>query len=46
MEGVHTLPLFIDATDDELAWLIDNSKEAFLEQGEFFFREGEPVHEF
>lgn len=46
MQGVHTLPLFVDATDEELAWLIENSTEVLLEQGEFFFREGEPASQF
>ena len=46
MQGATTLPLFIDATDDELAWLIENSREMYLEQGEYFFREGEPARQF
>lgn len=46
MPDIHTLPLFVDATDDELAWLIAHSYEVTLAQGEYFFREGEPARRF
>jgi signal transduction histidine kinase len=46
MQTIATLPLFVDATDDELAWLMANSHEQQLARGEYFFREGQPVTQF
>jgi signal transduction histidine kinase len=46
MQGISTLPLLVDATDDELAWLIENSTEVKLDSGDFFFREGERSRQF
>ena len=38
--------LFADLTDDELEWLIANSREQTLEKGEYFIREGEQADRF
>jgi signal transduction histidine kinase len=46
MKGIHSLPIFADATVDELQWLIDNSREVALARGEYIFREGDPARLF
>lgn len=46
MQGIQNLPLFQDATDDELAWLVAQSTEVTVAPGEYFFREGEPARRF
>lgn len=46
METIYTLPLFIDATDDELQWLIDHSRIQELAPGEYFAQEGDPARFF
>jgi signal transduction histidine kinase len=40
------IQLFEDATDDELQWLIDHSREVRLEPSAFFHREGQPTDQF
>jgi signal transduction histidine kinase len=40
------IPLFEDATDDELRWLLDNSREVHLEKGTYFHQEGKATEEF
>ena len=45
-QAIQSLPIFMDATDDEMAWLIANSTEVTVPRGEFFFREGEPARQF
>lgn len=40
------LDLFADLTDDELAWIIANGKELFLEPGDYFVREGDKAERF
>lgn len=46
MNDIQTLPIFMDVTDDEMAWLIANSREVTVPRGEYFFREGEPARHF
>jgi signal transduction histidine kinase len=46
MEGVYSLPIFADATDDEVQWLIDHSREMTLEAGEYYWHEGDPARHF
>ncbi len=46
MLTLHKLPLFLDATDDELQWLLDNSHETSLQPGDYFWREGDHVRHF
>jgi signal transduction histidine kinase len=46
MDPIYNIPLFQDATDDELQWLIDHSTEQRLAVGEYFTRENEPTHHF
>ncbi len=46
MQKIYTLPIFADATDDELQWLIDHSRQIELASGEFFQKEGEPAKDF
>lgn len=41
-----SLPLFEDLTDDELDWVIANSREETLAKGEYFVREGEKADRF
>lgn len=41
IHDIQSLPIFIDVTDDEMAWLIAHSREVHVERGEYFFREGE-----
>ena len=46
MHEIQNLPLFRDATDDELAWLVAHSTEVAIAPGDYFFREGEPARRF
>ncbi len=46
MNDLYQIPIFEGLTDGELQWLVDNSYEERLENGEFFFREGEPAERF
>jgi signal transduction histidine kinase len=46
LSELYTIPLFDDATDDELEWLIANSYEAELNRGDYFFRENERSNKF
>jgi signal transduction histidine kinase len=46
MSSVYHIDLFDDATDDELAWLIANSREVLVERGAFFLHEGDPNPQF
>ncbi len=46
MQSIATLPLFIDATDDELQWIMDHSYEVALARGDYFFKEGEVARHF
>ena len=46
MHTIQNLPLFQDATDDELAWLIAHSTEVAVAPGDYFFQEGEPARRF
>jgi signal transduction histidine kinase len=45
-ESIYAFPIFADATDDEVQWMLDHSHEVTLQKGDFFFREGEPAHQF
>ena len=46
MHAIQNLPIFMDTTDDELAWLVEHSTEVTLAPGDYFFREGEPARRF
>lgn len=46
MRDIHTLPIFMDVTDDEMAWLVANSTEMIVLRGDYFVREGEPARHF
>lgn len=46
MHEIQNLPLFRDATDDELAWLVAHSTEVTVAPGDYFFREGEAARHF
>ncbi len=46
MHDIATLPFFVNATDDELQWLIDHSYEVELARGDYFSREGEVARHF
>jgi signal transduction histidine kinase len=46
MDPIYNIPLFQDATDDELEWLIAHSTEQTLAVGDYFTREDEPTHHF
>jgi signal transduction histidine kinase len=46
MDPIYNIPLFHDATDDEIQWLIDNSQERFLAPGDYFTHEREPTRHF
>ena len=46
MQGVKSLALLVDATDDEIEWLVNHSSEVRLDTGDYFFREGEPSRQF
>lgn len=39
---LYDLPIFADTTDDELDWLLANSRPVMLQPGEYIFREGDP----
>ena len=46
MEAIYHLPLFVDATDDEVQWLIDHSSIWEVAQGDYFAKEGDPARYF
>jgi signal transduction histidine kinase len=46
IHDIQTLPIFMDVTDDEMAWLVANSTEVTVARGDYFFREGEPARYF
>lgn len=46
INDIQTLPIFMDATDDEMAWLVANSKEVTIARGDYFFHEGQPARQF
>jgi signal transduction histidine kinase len=46
MDDRYNIPLFEGLSDDELAWLIENSTEVTVEPGEVYFREGQPDSRF
>jgi signal transduction histidine kinase len=46
LKELFTIPLFHDATDDELEWLVANSYEVKLERGDYFYRENERPTQF
>ena len=46
MEAIYHLPLFVDATDDEVQWLIDHSTIWEVAQGDYFAKEGDPARYF
>jgi signal transduction histidine kinase len=46
MDELHQIELFEGISDEEYAWIRENSYEVFLDRGEFFHRMGEPVDNF
>lgn len=46
MDEIQNLPIFMDTTDDELAWLVEHSTKVTVARGDYFFREGEPARRF
>jgi signal transduction histidine kinase len=43
MDELHQIPLFEGISDDEFVWLLDNSYELYLDNGDYLTQEGEEV---
>jgi len=46
MNALRELPMFQDAPDHELAWIVEHSAEITLATGEYYTHEGEPTNTF
>jgi signal transduction histidine kinase len=43
---LRAVPLFADATDDQIAWLLDRAEEVWFEPGDVVLRQGDPAVHF
>ncbi len=46
MDALRKIPALAGVPDEELRWLSEHGREQRLEEGEFFFREGDPADRF
>lgn len=45
-DALRNIPLFQDAPDEEVRWILEHSYETQLDRGAFFVRQGEPAERF
>lgn len=43
---LRAVPLFADATDDQIAWLLDRAEEVWFDPGDVVLRQGDPAAHF
>ncbi|MCG8349446.1 MAG: cyclic nucleotide-binding domain-containing protein, partial [Chloroflexales bacterium] len=46
MDELYNLQIFAELPEAELRWIVDNSRDVYLEKGECFFRENGPAEQF
>jgi signal transduction histidine kinase len=43
---LRTIPLFEGMAEEEMGWLVENSEQRYLQEGEYFYRENQALSEF
>ena len=46
IDELRTIPLFEGMAEEEMDWLVENSTQRCLQEGEYFYRENQTISEF
>ena len=46
IDELRTIPLFEGTAEEEMGWLVENSTQRCLQEGEYFYREDQEISEF